>query len=583
MKKRATQGFVLATVIAVMLLLLIVGGTLLLKSTSELKQSSNSEGVAKARGYAEAAQADMYYALASPGIAKINTVFKPYVTAFAATTSNAATTAIVPTSEYPVILSALKSAFPDLTTTTSDGNFTSAITFRALRADASSFSAISQSYYLDYSIVGKSVQGSNTRSTSTEGSMKIALGRISINQFILLANDGGSGTNGTSGFFDTSSVYDGPVHVNQNWALSGSPTFKAGASVSGPSVWMNNSCSGFSFVKVAGNQSSPSGCTNPNTNGFGLQYNTDVIPLPANAQSQARASLGKDASDTSNLTVGAACDALGLAASCGSVPNGTYIPNNGAAVTGGIYVQGDASVTLTSVGNAQVYSILDATGKTTTITVDYVLKTTTYVVGTGLPKVLTGVPNGQLYVQGNITSLTGPPRIGALPNPAPTTSVPGVIQPALNAQSQLNIASSGSVTVQGDVTYAQDPRTTPNATNVLGIIAGGGNVIIGDSAPNDVYLNAAILAGATNKGLSVQSPSRTPARGAIHTLGSLAEDTDQIRGIVNNNGAPVAGYADDFKFDQRFVNGAVAPPFFPSTTQFAVKTGWPIQRTWSEQ
>jgi len=312
MKNRSTQGFVLVTVIAIMLLLLLVGGTLLLKSTSELKQSSNSEGVAKARGYAEAAQADMYFSLASPGIAKINTIFKPYVTAFASTTNSAATTAIVAPTQYAAILTALEAAFPDITTTSTDGSFTSTISFRALRADASSFSSISQSYYIDYAITGQSTQGGNSRSTTTEGSMKVALGRTSINQFILLANDGGSGTNGTSGFFDTSSVYDGPVHVNQNWALSGRPTFRSGASFSGPSVWMNNSCSGFNFVKVTGNQSSPSGCTNPNTNGFGLQYNTDPIPLPQNAQSQARAALGQDPTDTSALTVGGTCGAIGL-------------------------------------------------------------------------------------------------------------------------------------------------------------------------------------------------------------------------------------------------------------------------------
>ena len=92
-----------------------------------------------------------------------------------------------------------------------------------------------------------------------------------------------------------------------------------------------------------------------------------------------------------------------------------------------------------------------------------------------------------------------------------------------------------------------------------------------------------MLAGSSGRGLGVKSPGRSPARGAIHLLGSLAEDTDQLRGYVDNNGVPTAGYADDFKFDQRFFNGAVAPPFFPATTKFAVQSGWPIQRSWNEQ
>ncbi|GMA15364.1 DUF4900 domain-containing protein (plasmid) [Deinococcus metallilatus] len=588
MQRNKQDGFILVTVLMVMVLIALVGSTLLIKSTSELKQSGNSEGQARARGYAEAAQADMFYTLANPGLGYINDAFTPYVNAFARSNSKAEETAIVPASAYPAVLAAIQAAFPALASpsTLTAASYTSTINFRSLRADEGSFNRNGQTYYLDYSITGVATANGNKRNVVTEGTMRINLGRQSLNQFILLADDGGSGSNGTSGFFDTSSTYDGPVHVNKNWALSGSPTFLAGATTASSYVWMNNArgCRGFNFIRVTGQQASPNGCTAPNTNNKGLRYNADEIDLPKNAFSQARAALGMDATNLDEPNNGQTCQALrDYLSNCSSIPNGTYVPSNSGRVTGGIYVQGDASVTLSTSGALQIYTIKDQNNRTTTITVNYAANTTTYVTGTSLPRVLTGVPNGQLYVSGNITALSGPARTGNLPNPAPTDKVPSMVQPALAPKTQLNVAAGGQVTLTGDVTYTDDPRQVATAENVLGIISGTGHVMVGDAAPKDIYVSGAILAGADGKGLGVQSPNQVPAKGAIHLLGSLAESTDQLRGTVNNDGQSIAGYADDFHFDQRFFNGAVAPPFFPATTKFGVQTGWPIQRTWNEK
>lgn len=587
MQRTPHQGFVLITVLMAMVLIAVIGTTLLIKSTSELKQSGNSEAQARARGYAEAGQADMFYTLANPGLGYINDALDPYVKSFARSNSKAEDTPIVPPSEYPAVLQTLQAAFPAISSpaTLTAAAYTSRISFRSLRADPGSFTRNGQTYFLDYAITGQARAGSSNRTVVTEGTMRINLGRQSLNQYILLADDGGSGPDGTSGFFDTSSTYDGPVHVNRNWALSGSPTFLAGATTASSYLWMNNAknCRGFSFVRVTGQQASANGCTAPNTNGKGLQYNVDAIELPKNAYSQARAALGMDATDLDEPNKGQTCQALRTYLSdCSTIPPGTYVPSEDGQVTGGIYVEGNASVTLSVLGPSQVYTIRDQNNRTTTITVNYQTRTTTYVTGTGASTVLAGVPNGQLYVSGTITALSGPARTGPLPKPPPGDRVPGVIPPALAARTQLNIAAGGQVTLSGDLTYQEDPRQVANAENVLGIISGAGHVMVGDSAPPDIYVSGAILAGAEDRGLGVQSPGRQPARGAIHLLGSLAESTDQLRGQVNSSGDPIAGYADDFHFDQRFFNGAVAPPFFPATTRFGVQTGWPIQRTWNE-
>ncbi|GGR07638.1 DUF4900 domain-containing protein [Deinococcus ruber] len=593
-KKSKANGFILITVLMMMVLIATIGVTLFIKSSSEAKQVGNSQNQAQARAYAEAGQADMFFYIANPGLAVINSVIKPYSDAFANSNGNAATTAIIPTSAYNSILTSLVPQFPDIVTASEGYTITSHIIFRTLRTDTGGFTKVGtsqvQPYFLDYSITGSATQGTNgnKRTVITEGTVKIILGRIPLNQYILLANDGGSGTDGKQGFFDGTSSYDGPVHVNGNLALSGKPTFSLGLTVSSSSIWMNSSttttngnCNGYTFTQVVGQQSS--GCTVPNTNGQGIQYNTDTIPLPTNAASQNRAALGLDSTNLAVVSKSEACVALGLLSTCASVPTGAYLPLQNGKPSGGIYVQGDAKLTLSTASGKQIYTIVDANGKTTVITIDYVAATTTVLSPTGTTSVYPGVINGQVYVTGNLTSLSGPPRTGTLPNPAPSTSVPTVVSPAIASKTQLNIAAGGSVTVNGDITYTDDPRAVNGAQNVLGIISGSQNVNIGTSAPNDVYIQAAILTGATGTGLGVVNYNGgTGSRGSIHLLGSLAEDTDQLRGVLDNSGNPIRGYSDDLHFDQRFLNGGAVPPFFPATQRFGVQAGYPIQRTWTE-
>jgi len=585
------DGFILITVLLTMVLLAAIGTTLLLKSTSEIRQVGNAQGQAQARADAEGGQADMFAQLANPGIGIMNTVIRPYSDAFANSNGNAATTPIIPESAFPSVLTSLQARFPNITTTVGTGvsahSSTSAITFRTMRTDTGGYTRTGNSqvqpYYIDYAITATGSQNLNKRIVTTEGTMKILLGRLPLNLFVLLANDGGSGSTGTSGFFDSSTSYDGPVQVNQNLALSGTPTFAAGLSVASPSIWMNSSCGRFTFVRVVGQQSQ--GCTVPNTGGNGIQYNTDPVPLPTNAASQQRAALGLDPNLLTAVSNTEICTALNPAATpCSTVTNGVFVPIRGGRPSGGIYVQGNGQVTMSTSNGKQVYTVTDASNRVTVVTVDYTAQTTTVRPPTGATSVYPGLPNGQLYVSGNLTSLGGPARTGTLPNPAPSSSVPGVVPPAVASASQLNIAAGGAVTITGDLTYTDDPRLPGStAQNVLGIISGTQDVDIGTAAPNDIYIQAAILAGASGTGLGVTNYNQGGPRGAIHLLGSLAEESDQLRYTVNGSGVVGSGYVDDLHFDRRFTNGGVSPPFFPTTTRFAVQTGFPIQRTWAEQ
>ena len=149
--------------------------------------------------------------------------------------------------------------------------------------------------------------------------------------------------------------------------------------------------------------------------------------------------------------------------------NGVYVPNSSGATTGGIYVRGDGTISMTVTSGKSVYTVTQ--GSTTkTITVDKVANTT--LVQTGASSVTyTGLPNGVdnlgtlIYVQGNITSLGG----------------------TVQGDTALTISASSDVVIQKNLVYENYTAAVgspgdagyvaPNAEgtdNLLGIVSWGG-------------------------------------------------------------------------------------------------------------
>ncbi|WP_019584636.1 DUF4900 domain-containing protein [Deinococcus apachensis] len=580
---RPTQGFALASALAVMVLVLLITFMLTSNSVSELMQTNSSQGLVRARALAEASVAQVTGTLVNEGLKSTNDVLKPYATAFSTSGKSADQDPIIPEGSYSSVLTALNGmsgTTVSIVAPDNGGSSTGQLQFTNMRVDEASFSKAGQVYYVDYTIQGVGTSSTFRRTVTTGGTMRLVLGRQYLNQYVLLADDGGS-TSG--GYFGTGSAFDGPVHFNKNLALAGTPVFQYGLTVASPTTLMYN-CSARTWQATA-NQTND--CTQPGYGGYGQQHVTDSVPLPNNAYSQARAALGLDENNaTDALTNAEICQATGQTSSC--VPtSGVYVPKKNGSVSGGIFIQGNAQdVRLSVNGSNQVYNITDAAGVVTRIEVSYTAKTTTVTSGS-TSTTLQGVPNGQLYANGSILSLQGPARTGTVPSPAPSNSVPTQVPPALAPDSQLNIASSGDMKIQGDLTYTNDPRQSPNAKNVLGLISGQGHVLIGRNAPNDVYVMGSMLAGASGKGLKVEGIDEGTVtfgnRGKIHLFGSLAESLDQLRGLADGNFNLAKGYDDDFHYDKRFLNGGAVPPYFPATTKFTANTFWPSQRTWEEQ
>jgi len=369
----------------------------------------------------------------------------------------------------------------------------------------------------------------------------------------------------------------GPVFTNGAWNFGNSGKYvftDPVGSANAQAGYDNGGCQA-----VAG--ASGNGIAPTFQSGFNLGQPT--VPLPANDFNQKEAVLdskGNQGSAVTNAQLNASLrNVSGTAYPVGGAASGVYLPYTVNAqgqktfTGGGIYVEGNASVTL-SVPNpatnttAQIYTIVQG-GVTTTVTIDDAAGTTTISSG-GVNTTITGVPTQvdptsgavtrdatMLYVDGNITSLSGPA----------TANAAGGLQ----NDTALTITANGSVTVTADVKYLTEPVTTAqnqipgtpadtlipanNYGQVLGIFTATGNVNLANTqASGNLEIDASIATvssggsgGITNTGAGINT---------LNIVGGRIQNTIQNIGATTRN----------VFFDRRFTQGGFSPPWFPSTT-----------------
>ena len=315
---------------------------------------------------------------------------------------------------------------------------------------------------------------------------------------------------------------------------------------------------------------------NPNFQA-GLQLNQTQVQLPQNAFSQEWAALdGKGEGETDASPTNADKNSFlksisGAAYPTSGATSGVYMNYNGsdAVQGGGIYVEGNAQVTLTPSGtSAQVYTVTQGS-TTTTITVDPSANSgagaTTVVSGsttlnlTGVPQNLSAIPASpamMLYVNGNITGLAGP----------------GQGQAAIQNNAAIDITAAQNVTITGDVNYTSEPVTTTqnqipgtpadtlipaneNNNEVLGIFTPGGNITLKSPYANRNLEVDGSLAAVSNGGTGGFLVS-----GSIDTFNNVGGQIQSSIYSANMN-------TENTYFDRRFTaRSGFAPPWFPSTT-----------------
>ncbi|MCU0666143.1 MAG: DUF4900 domain-containing protein [Candidatus Omnitrophica bacterium] len=240
--------------------------------------------------------------------------------------------------------------------------------------------------------------------------------------------------------------------------------------------------------------------------------------------------------------------------------NGIFVPNNGTAVTGGIYVRGnqgqsnDNPTIVMSVGAAGPVYTITRSGTTKVITLNYTANTTTVVDGSNT-KVYTGIPDGVshegvlIYVNDDIASLAG----------------------VVEGNTKVTVSSERDINITNNITY-QNYNTTPtlNATgynNVLGILSWGGDVIIAKTAPNNLVMHGVVMAH--NGIFTVDDYNKGSPRGNVTLLGGTITDFYGAFGTFSQGSGQLTGYGRNFIYDARMLNGTT-PPYFPYMTNFAV-------------
>jgi len=392
----------------------------------------------------------------------------------------------------------------------------------------------------------------------------------------------------------------GPMFTNGSWQFGtgGSYIFTdpVGQANANASFWFGGNCiqsptssymSGGQLIKPTFEGSPP----------FSLGQNP--VPLPSNSFSQKWAAVDaigagegtatptdaqmnavlKNVSGTAYPTTGTSSGVyMSYGTDANGAPDMSWTDSEGNPhYGGGIYVEGNATIGLSTSGaSAQVITVTQGS-TTTTVTIDPLATppsswncpsgtsgTTTMSTG-GTTKNICGVPTNHsvnpvqpgtmLYVNGTINGLSGP----------------GEGQAAIQDYNALTIVANGQVNITGDVVYKTEPVTTTQ-NQIPGTPAD--TLIPGSDKGQDLGIYTA------NGNINLMSPyadSNLQVDGSLATLQQNSQYCFTASGFINtfnNVGGQIQSgicaadmNTENTYFDRRYTSKqGFAPPWFPSTT-----------------
>jgi Tfp pilus assembly protein PilX len=389
-----------------------------------------------------------------------------------------------------------------------------------------------------------------------------------------------------SGSYLVPGTISGPVFTNGAWNFGDTGQYiftdavGSASAKTGFQFTSNNSCN----QVAAGSYSKKIGSSTVNiapTFQSSFKLGQPALPLPDNDFNQRRAVLdgiGTGSAPT-NAEMHNVLKNVGKAAyPSNGASSGVFLPYDVDAVSGqatftggGIFVEGNATVTLSTTGSSgQIYTIAQ-NGTTTTININNAANQT--VVSSGTTSLtITGVPHQldnsgavmnpatMLYVDGSITALSGP----------------GQGQPAIQDGTALTITANSNVTITGDILYKTEPVTLtqnqqapgvpPNSPadtlipgndkgQALGIFTAGGDIQLKNSQSNgNLQIDA-----------SLASISATGSGGLVN-IGNAINKLTIVGGRIQNSIKNIGSTTRNVFFDKRYAQNGFAPPWFPSTT-----------------
>ena len=450
------------------------------------------------------------------------------------------------------------------------------------------------------STTGSTVVASRTISRQLSASNKEYYVEVQLPSFArnFVFRNNTKNTSNSQLYFAGGETFDGPVHTN------GTPGFYK---LSGQVPVFSDS---FSTCSTSGTYANYSGSTSNNSTtadmrntfqGGSPEFGVPCIGMPENSYNQLRAAYGGNVEDTTQLSCSDLAGNWGLksnSSSCkgnsgrtgknsdyNAIPGGVYYskgnPSSGSngspnsdntwndvnGYGGGIYIKGNVNQLKLSVKNGrqviEAQQIVPAVLIPTTTRFEEKSngKWDVYVNNTKV-KTLDGTFNGLIYVDGNVVDMRGD----------------GTTAGDIASESQMTLTATGQIVIKDDITYTDDPLTNPNAANVLGIYSSGekcdlsgainscGSVLVDGGLNKDINVSASIMASHAGEGFGAVKYNQnlgllTGRKVRINLTGGVIEDQSQTVGDVSNN-----GYARAYKYDKRFKDGLVKPPFFPERT-----------------
>lgn len=412
-----------------------------------------------------------------------------------------------------------------------------------------------QRYALPYVIVSDGEIGDFRRRVVTHGEGRFRVGRQSFAQYALFTDRHEFGSAGRIWFTDRT-LFDGPVHTNDNFNFFGSAWFgaavsSAGDTAAGAGAW------GYQNEFFTADELGPQGQSpilDDNTTNRPVfaesapDWDSEYIDLPTNAYDQsvlASTSGLYFSEDLSRLELYAGDDAGD--------------PITGDATSTYQYIEATEAggpTTLYRVGADDILQRLDG-GTWSTVRLGF---------------------NGVIYSEGYISRLTGPGRSDA--------NDPDTAGPAIAEFSQLTLVPSQGARITGDLTYEDVPCTgslqreddgsitrpvceNRDARNVFGVFAPQGNILIGNdnstsslNAPRDVRIHGSLMS--SNGVVTVEDYNQGSPRGDVELLGGIIEEEYGPFGTFNGStGEPSSGYGRSFTYDPRLADG-LSPPYFPT-------------------
>ena len=162
----------------------------------------------------------------------------------------------------------------------------------------------------------------------------------------------------------------------------------------------------------------------------------------------------------------------------------------------------------------------------------------------------TSASNGMIFAKNAVVRLEG--------------TVKG--QYTIGCNSTTTSTGKGTIYLDDNIVYNQDPKQYPNSTDMLGICAEN-SVLITKNTVNNDHINIHASIYAEKGGFGADYYDTRPVSGNINLLGGIIQNTRKA--VSTFSGTTIThGFAKRYNYDDRFM--LASPPFFPGTGGFEI-------------